>query len=247
MSNIAVSFENVTKEYQQTAMFEQGIKGFILNLHKHIQTRSSSSYQALKNVSFEVKHGEFIALIGRNGAGKSTALGLIAGVLHPTLGRVAVNGRIAPLLELGAGFHSDLTGRENILVNGVLLGLTRKEVRAKADEIIEFSGLGRFIDQPMRTYSSGMYMRLGFSVAVSIEPDILLVDEVLAVGDESFQKQCMNKMKEFKARGTTIIFVTHSLKSADDLCDRAILLHHGEVACIGEKQAVYEYYRTQID
>ena len=150
------------------------------------------------------------------------------------------------MLELGAGFHSDLTGRENILVNGVLLGLTRKEVRAKMPEIIEFSGLGDFIDQPMRTYSSGMYMRLGFSVAVSIEPDILLVDEVLAVGDEPFQKQCMDKMTEFKAKGTTIILVTHGLMAAENLCDRAILLHHGEVACTGAPQEVHDFYRTRI-
>lgn len=246
MSNVAVSFENVTKEYRQTKIFEQGIKGFLFNLHKHIQTKATS-FKALNHVSFEINRGEFIALIGRNGAGKSTALGLIAGVLHPTTGNVCVNGRIAPLLELGAGFHSDLTGRENILVNGVLLGLTRKEVRAKTDEIIEFSGLGDFIDQPMRTYSSGMYMRLGFSVAVSIDPDILLVDEVLAVGDEPFQKQCMDKMTEFKSRGTTIILVTHSLMAAEKLCDRAILLHHGEVASSGVPQDVYDYYRTRIN
>ncbi len=241
-----VSFDNVTKEYMQTAVFEQGIKGFFFNLHKHIQHRSSN-FKALSNVSFDVNKGEFIALIGRNGAGKSTALGLIAGVLHPTTGKVSVNGRIAPLLELGAGFHSDLTGRENILVNGVLLGLTRQEVRAKMDEIIEFSGLGDFIEQPMRTYSTGMYMRLGFSVAVSINPDILLVDEVLAVGDEPFQKQCMDKMAEFKSRGATIILVTHSLGDAEKLCDRAILLHHGQVASLGKPKDVYEHYRTRIN
>lgn len=246
MSNMIVSFDNVTKEYMQTAVFEQGIKGFFFNLHKHIQHRSSN-FKALSNVSFDVNKGEFIALIGRNGAGKSTALGLIAGVLHPTTGKVSVNGRIAPLLELGAGFHSDLTGRENILVNGVLLGLTRQEVRAKMDEIIEFSGLGDFIEQPMRTYSTGMYMRLGFSVAVSINPDILLVDEVLAVGDEPFQKQCMDKMAEFKSRGATIILVTHSLGDAEKLCDRAILLHHGQVASLGKPKDVYEHYRTRIN
>ncbi len=167
--------------------------------------------------------------------------------MHPTTGKVSVNGRIAPLLELGAGFHSDLTGRENILVNGVLLGLTRQEVRAKMDEIIEFSGLGDFIEQPMRTYSTGMYMRLGFSVAVSINPDILLVDEVLAVGDEPFQKQCMDKMAEFKSRGATIILVTHSLGDAEKLCDRAILLHHGQVASLGKPKDVYEHYRTRIN
>ena len=170
---------------------------------------------------------------------------MIAQVISPTTGSVEVNGRVAPLLELGAGFHDDLTGRENIIVNGVLLGLTKAEIAAKVDDIIEFSGLGDFIDAPMRTYSSGMYMRLGFSVAIHTNPDILLVDEVLAVGDAEFQEKCMDKMKSFKKNGVTIVFVSHALGTAEALCDRVAYLANHTVVGIGNPKEMFELYQGQ--
>ena len=243
MSNdIAIKFDNVAKKYMVSNIFSQGIKGLILNLI-HPGYFKRDEYEALHDVNFEIKKGEFFGLIGKNGAGKSTTLGMIAQVIYPTDGKVIVNGRVAPLLELGAGFHDDLTGRENIIVNGVLLGLTKKEISQKVDEIIDFSGLGDFIDAPMRTYSSGMYMRLGFSVAVHTNPDILLVDEVLAVGDAEFQKKCMDKMKEFKANGVTIVFVSHVLGAAEELCDRVAYLADHTVAGVGSPKEMFALYQ----
>lgn len=240
--DVAIKFKGVSKKYFVSNIFDKGIKGFILNMFRPNYIKKSE-YEALKNINIEIKKGEFFGLIGKNGAGKSTTLGLIAKVLYPTNGEIEINGRVAPLLELGAGFHDDLTGRENIIVNGVLLGLTRKQVMAKMSEIIDFSGLGEFIDEPMRTYSSGMYMRLGFSVAVNIEPDILLVDEVLAVGDEEFQKKCMDKMQEFKEKGVTIVFVSHALDVAEKVCDRIAYLKRGAIAGVGTPGEMIELYR----
>ena len=240
--DVAIKFSGVSKKYFVSNIFDKGIKGFILNMFRPNYVKKSE-YEALANINVEIKKGEFFGLIGQNGAGKSTTLGLIAKVLYPTTGKIEINGRVAPLLELGAGFHDDLTGRENIVVNGVLLGLTKKQVMAKMEEIIEFSGLGKFIDEPMRTYSSGMYMRLGFSVAVNIEPDILLVDEVLAVGDEEFQKKCMDKMQEFKQKGVTIVFVSHALDVAEKVCDRIAYLKQGTVVCVGKPHETIELYR----
>ena len=173
-----------------------------------------------------MKKGETLGIIGKNGAGKSTILGLIAGVLRPNTGRVMVNGRISPLLELGAGFHPELTGRENIMLKGVLIGLTRSEVLKKIDEIIEFSELDDFIDQPVRIYSSGMLARLGFSIVASLDPEILLIDEILAVGDMDFQKKCIQRMTAFKKRGVTIIFVSHNLASVENICDRLLWIEN---------------------
>lgn len=242
MSEYAIEFINVKKEYIITNMYSQGLKGLFVNLFKKNYMKSNK-HIVIDNFNLKIKKGEFVGFIGKNGAGKSTTLGLMAKVLYPTSGLVKVNGRIAPLLELGAGFHNDLTGRENIMVNGVLLGLTRKEVKKKMNDIINFSGLGDFIDEPMRTYSSGMYMRLGFSVAVNIDPDILLVDEVLAVGDEDFQKKCLNKMEEFKKEGKTIVFVTHSLNIAEKICDKIAYIDNGKLVKFGDPKEVISIYR----
>jgi lipopolysaccharide transport system ATP-binding protein len=193
-------------------------------------------------MSFEVARGETLGIIGRNGAGKSTLLGLIAGVLRPTRGRVTLRGRVSPLLELGGGFHPELTGRENIVLNGVLLGMTRKEVAQRSDEIIEFSELRDFIDQPIRTYSSGMLARLGFSVVAHLDPEIILLDEVLAVGDAVFQRKCIQKMLEFKKRGTTIVFVSHSAADVDLICDRVLWIENHTLKKSGPPAAILGEY-----
>ncbi|HEX9501930.1 MAG TPA: ABC transporter ATP-binding protein, partial [Thermoanaerobaculia bacterium] len=178
-------------------------------------------------MSFVVDRGEAFGIIGRNGSGKSTMLKVISGILKPTSGVVRVNGRVAALIELGAGFHPEITGRENIVINGIMLGLSRREIEKRFEAIVDFSGIRDFIDQPVKTYSSGMYVRLGFAVAVHVDPEILLIDEVLAVGDEEFSQKCIAKIQEMKYRGVTLIFVTHQLDQVRNLCDRALWLDHG--------------------
>ena len=202
----------------------------------------TSHFTALKNISFEVLAGETVGIIGKNGAGKSTILGLLAGVLKPTLGEVNVHGRLAPLLQLGAGFHGELSGRDNILLNGILLGMLKQEVEEQVDSIIEFSELIKFIDQPIRTYSSGMKARLGFSVAVHSEPDILLIDEVLSVGDKDFQEKCIEKMLDFKDSGKTIIFVSHSMKQIEQICERVIWIEQGNIRLSSKPEEVLPVY-----
>lgn len=202
-------------------------------------------FWALRDVSFSVDKGETVGIIGPNGAGKSTMLKLISRIIEPTSGNIEVNGRVGALLELGAGFHPDLTGRENVYLNGSILGLSRAEIEKKMDEIIDFAELERFIDMPVRHYSSGMYMRLGFSVAVHIEPEILLVDEVLAVGDAAFQRKCLEEIHELRQEGVTIMFVSHSAETVRQLCSRAIWLDEGRVATNGPAEAVVaRYYQT---
>jgi ABC-type polysaccharide/polyol phosphate transport system ATPase subunit len=198
--------------------------------------------QALRDVSVTIEPGEAVGLVGRNGSGKSTLLRLISGIIKPTSGRIEVGGRVASLLELGAGFHQDFTGRENVYLNGSIHGLSRARVREVMDEIVSFAELEEFIDLPVRTYSSGMFMRLGFSVAAHIRSDVLLLDEVFAVGDEEFQRKCFGKVAEFKNRGGTILFVSHDAQAVERLCDRAVLLRHGEVAFDGPTtEAIGEY------
>jgi ABC-type polysaccharide/polyol phosphate transport system ATPase subunit len=200
--------------------------------------------QALHDVSLTVEPGEAVGLVGRNGSGKSTLLRLISRIIVPTAGRIEAGGRIASLLELGAGFHPDFTGRENVYLNASIHGLARARVREVMDEIVSFAELERFIDLPVRTYSSGMFMRLGFSVAAHIRADVLLLDEVFAVGDEQFQRKCFGKIAEFKNRGGTILFVSHDARAVERLCDRAVLLRQGEVAFDGEtRDAIAEYRR----
>lgn len=201
---------------------------------------------ALRNVSFVVDRGEAFGIIGRNGSGKSTMLKVISGILKPTSGIVRVNGRVAALIELGAGFHPEITGRENIVINGIMLGLSRREIEKRFDAIVEFSGIRDFIDQPVKTYSSGMYVRLGFAVAVHVDPEILLIDEVLAVGDEEFSQKCIAKIQEMKYRGVTLIFVTHQLDQVRNLCDRALWLDHGMTSAIGDPVRVVDHYLQDV-
>jgi len=242
MKTPVIVFKNVSKTYPFYSSFTTGIKNFLFNLPKAIKTVYKTKFEALKDISFEIFAGETVGFIGKNGAGKSTILGLIAGVIKPTSGVIEVNGRVSPLLELGAGFHYELTGRENILLNGVLLGLTKKEVLEKMDSIIEFSELGEFIEQPIRTYSSGMLARLGFSVVAHLDPDILLIDEMLAVGDNAFQQKCLKKMLEFKDRGVTMVFVSHSMDDIKKICDRVIWIKDHQIKQIGNPEEVVQNY-----
>jgi lipopolysaccharide transport system ATP-binding protein len=242
MSEPIIAFEHVGKSYPQYHHITGGIKRFLFNLPEAIRQFKQSRYEALNDVSFAVQRGEVFGIIGRNGAGKSTTLGLIAGVLRPTTGHVQIRGRISPLLELGAGFNQELSGRENIFLCGVLMGLTRQEVAARLNDIIAFSELGDFIDQPIRIYSSGMLARLGFSVVSSLDPEILLIDEILAVGDIAFQKKCMDRMLDFKKRGVTMVFVSHSLKSTQEICDRLMWIENHTVRMIGDPQTVADAY-----
>jgi ABC-type polysaccharide/polyol phosphate transport system ATPase subunit len=201
---------------------------------------------ALRDVSFHVERGSAVGLVGRNGSGKTTLLRLLSGIIRPTAGRVDVGGRVGSLLELGAGFHPDLTGRENVFLNGSIYGLKRAYIREQLDEIVAFAGLEDAIDLPVRTYSSGMYMRLGFAIAAHIEADILLLDEVFAVGDEQFQRKCFGKIFEFKQRGGTIVFVSHDASAVERLCDRAILLRNGSVEFDGPTHDAIVRYRRQL-
>jgi ABC-type polysaccharide/polyol phosphate transport system ATPase subunit len=201
---------------------------------------------ALRDISFSVEPGSAVGLVGRNGSGKTTLLRLLSGIVKPTSGRVAVGGRVGSLLELGAGFHPDLTGRENVYLNGSIHGLRRVAIREKLDEIVAFAGLEDFIDLPVRTYSSGMYMRLGFAIASHIEADVLLLDEVFAVGDEAFQRKCFGKIFEFKQRGGTIVFVSHDASAVERLCDRAVLLSDGRVAFDGPTHEAVVAYRRML-
>jgi lipopolysaccharide transport system ATP-binding protein len=202
---------------------------------------------ALKDASFEVKQGEVLGIIGRNGAGKSTLLKILSKVTRPTTGSIKVKGRIASLLEVGTGFHPELTGRENIFLNGAILGMTKKEIQKKFDEIVDFAGVERYIDTPVKRYSSGMYVRLAFAVAAFLEPEILIVDEVLAVGDAEFQKKCLGRMKDVsKNEGRTVLFVSHSMPAIKNLCNSAVLMKNGKIVKEGTSQSVVDYYMTHF-
>lgn len=196
----------------------------------------------LKDISFTVKKGEAIGLIGHNGCGKSTTLKLLTRIMYPDSGTITMNGRVSSLIELGAGFHPDMSGRENIYINASIFGLTRKEIDARLDDIIAFSELEEFIDNPVRTYSSGMYMRLAFSVAINVDADILLIDEILAVGDVNFQAKCFNRLREIKAQGTTIVIVSHSLGQVEQICDRSIWIHDGRIRAEGKPRDIHPEY-----
>ncbi|HYO77202.1 MAG TPA: ABC transporter ATP-binding protein, partial [Thermoanaerobaculia bacterium] len=211
MSDFPIALENVSKSYRLWGRRSQFATLKSALLKRDLKLAPDASVSALRNVSFAVDRGEAFGFVGRNGSGKSTLLKLISGILKPSTGRVAVNGRIAALIELGAGFHPEITGRENIYINGIMLGLSRREIDQRFDKIVEFSGIADFLDQPVKTYSSGMYVRLGFAVAVHVDPDVLLIDEELSVGDEEFSARCVAKIQEMKYRGVTLLFVTHQL------------------------------------
>lgn len=225
MTNPIIKFTNVTKKF--SLISHKTFKEFLPALIKGEQTKHQ--FTAIKDLSFEIKAGECVGIIGPNGSGKSTILKLIAGVMSPTVGTVTVNGRVSPLIELGAGFHFELSGRENVYLNGAILGLSQKEIDNNFSNIVDFADLWDYIDQPVKRYSSGMYMRLAFAIAIHVNPQIMLVDEILAVGDPEFQKKCFAKMEEFKKQGVTIIFVSHDLDLVNKFCDRTIKLtntHH---------------------
>jgi len=242
-----IRLKNVTKHYRLGSIATVGVKGFLLHLPQYIKAhRRQEPFRALTDVSLDVRRGDCLGIIGRNGSGKSTTLGLIAGVLRPSSGEVETHGRICPLLELGAGFHFELTGIENIFLNGILLGMGREEIEERLDDIVAFSGLGDFIHRPVRVYSSGMVGRLGFSVAVHIQPDILLIDEVLAVGDQEFQRKCFAKMAEFLAQGITMIFVSHNLTAVGKICNRVALLEAGRLVELGEPEHVIQVYQQHL-
>lgn len=212
------------------------------NGRPHHSALTGREFWALQDVSFEVRRGEAFGIIGHNGAGKSTILKLLSGIMRPTRGTLSVHGSLSALIEVSAGFHPDLTGRENIYLYGAILGMSRDMIRARFDEIVEFSGLGEFIDTPVKRYSSGMFARLGFSVAAHVEPDVLIVDEVLSVGDFAFQQRCLERMNAVQARGTTIIFVSHNLRAVTNLCTRSLLLDHGRVSKVGATSEIIQAY-----
>ncbi len=246
MTDYAISLERVSKIYQLWGKRSQFATLKSALLKRKIIPTPEASVRALRDVSFSIHRGEAFGIIGRNGSGKSTLLKLISGILKPTSGRVVVTGRIAALIELGAGFHPEITGRENIYINGIMLGLSRREIESRFDQIVEFSGIRQFIDQPVKTYSSGMYVRLGFAVAVHVDPDILLIDEVLSVGDEEFSAKCTAKIQEMKYRGVTLVFVTHQLDQVRNLCDRAVWLERGEIGASGDPARVVDAYLQQV-
>ena len=217
------------------------LKEAVVNRFRHL--RSAEVFWAVRHVSLVIEPGEAIALVGHNGSGKSTLLKTIAGVLMPSEGEVVVQGRISPMIELGAGFDPELSGRDNIYLNGALLGFSHKQMEGKFDRIVAFSELGDFIDMPIKNYSSGMYARLGFAIAQDVEPDILIVDEVLAVGDERFQEKCKARIRDFRTAGITFCFVSHNYEAARELCPRAAVLHHGRLAFDGPIDEGWEKYR----
>jgi lipopolysaccharide transport system ATP-binding protein len=242
----AITLQHVSKTYQLWGKRSQFATLKSALLRRELKPSPEASVLALRDVSFTVERGEAFGIIGRNGSGKSTLLKLISGILKPTSGRVAVSGRIAALIELGAGFHPEITGRENIFINGIMLGLSRRDIENRFERIVEFSGIRDFIDQPVKTYSSGMYVRLGFAVAVHVDPDILLIDEVLSVGDEEFSAKCIAKIQEMKHRGVTLVFVTHQLDQVKNLCDRAVWIDRGVVAAAGDPMRCVDAYLQQV-
>jgi lipopolysaccharide transport system ATP-binding protein len=263
MSNIVISVENVTKAYRLGQIGGGTLREDfsrwwaklrrqpdpLLKIGEERHARKvGEQFWALGNVSFDVKQGEVLGVIGRNGAGKSTLLKILSQVTMPTSGQIKIKGRIASLLEVGTGFHPELTGRENIFLNGAILGMTKAEIRRKFDEIVAFSGVEQFIDTPVKRYSSGMYVRLAFAVAAHLEPEILIIDEVLAVGDAEFQKKCLGKMQDVSQReGRTVLFVSHNMSAVRSLCNRAVLLADGKVVASGTANAMTDRYTADLD
>ena len=240
MSEIAISLKNVSKCFKRYTQPVDRLKDLLLS-----ETSRADEFWALRDINLEVLKGETLAIVGQNGSGKSTLLQIIVGTLTPTIGEVQVKGRVSALLELGSGFNPEFTGRQNVFFNGQLLGLNQKEIENKFDAITEFAEIGDFIEQPVKTYSSGMFIRLAFAVAVNVEPEILVVDEALAVGDTKFQFKCFAKLKEFQKKGVTILFVSHDSNSIKRYCNRAVLLNSGQLLLEAEPNKVINYY-TQL-
>jgi lipopolysaccharide transport system ATP-binding protein len=249
MTDLAIQVDNLSKRYRIGAQRQSYntlrdtlAAAFAKFLNAKSELRISESFWALRDVSFEVNRGEVLGIIGRNGAGKSTLLKILSRVTRPTHGRAKINGRVGSLLEVGTGFHPELTGRENIYLNGTILGMTRTEIKQKFEEIVEFAEIDQFIDTPVKRYSSGMYMRLAFAIAAHLEPEILIVDEVLAVGDHAFQQKCLGKMGDVAKEGRTVLFVSHNMACIERLCHSAILLEEGRVKVLGKIPEVIQTY-----
>ena len=238
----AIEVKNITKKFK--VYYDKGTTLKEKALFK--KRRAFEEREVLRDISFSVKKGEAIGLVGHNGCGKSTTLKLLTKIMYPDSGSIEIKGRVSSLIELGAGFHPDMTGRENIYTNAAIFGLTKKEIDKKVDDIISFSELGTYIDNPVRTYSSGMYMRLAFSVAINVEADVLLIDEILAVGDAAFQIKCFNKLQEIKANGTTIVIVSHSLGQIEQICERSLWIHDGKIKRDGPPREVHPEYLDYV-
>lgn len=251
MSDISIECVSVSKKFKKGELHDSlrdlipAIAGQIFKKNRE-HGLGKKEFWALGDVSFEAKRGEALGIIGHNGAGKSTLLKIFSGIMKPTRGEFSIHGKLSALIEVGAGFHPDLTGRENVFLNGLILGMSRQEVKQKFDEIVYFSGLEDFIDTPVKRYSSGMYARLGFSVAAHVNPDVLLVDEVLSVGDWAFQRKCIEKMGELVKTGATIIFISHNLPAVINLCSGCILLERGRVAKTGHPEEVVKFYFERL-
>lgn len=237
-----IEFHNVTKHFRLQE--GQSLREFLPMFFR--RKGFSEPFYALRNVSFSIDRGEVVGIVGRNGSGKSTILKLIAGVTAPSEGEVRVLGRVSPLIELGAGFHPDLTGRENIHMNASILGMSAREIEARFKEIVDFAELHEFVDTPVKRYSSGMYVRLGFAVAVHANPEILLIDEVLSVGDAYFQEKCLARMEDFKKQGVTIVVVSHSMELVRDFCDRVLIIDHGRLVDQGPPDAMVQEYLESV-
>ena len=252
MPEVALRMEHVYKKFRKGEIYNS-LRDLIPALtgrmfrQRDLSRTDGREFWALQDVSFEVKRGEAFGIIGNNGAGKSTALKILSRIMNPTKGRMAVNGRLSALIEVAAGFHPDLTGRENIFLNGTILGMTKREIESKLDEIIAFSGIEEFIDTPVKHYSSGMYARLGFSVATHVDPEVVLVDEVLSVGDYLFQNKCVERMKQVVGSGATVLFVSHNLKAVAEFCHRCLLLEQGRAVRIGPAHEVISCYLNRSD
>ena len=234
----AIDVKNITKSFKVYLDRSDNLKDFII----HSNRRKFENREVLKGISFKVKKGEAIGLVGRNGCGKSTTLKLLTRIMYPDTGEIKINGRVSSLIELGAGFHPDMSGRENIYINASIFGLSRKEIDRRVKKIIAFSELEDYIDNPVRTYSSGMYMRLAFSVAINVDADVLLIDEILAVGDANFQAKCFQKLRDIKESGTTIVIVSHALGQIESICERSIWIENGKIKAEGEPRKVHREY-----
>ena len=249
MSEAAIKAEGLSKIFHLGVVGSYDLRSTLVNSFQKItggigrsNGYSEREFWALRDVSFSVGHGQVIGIIGRNGAGKSTLLKVLSHITEPSAGKVSINGRVASLLEVGTGFHPELTGKENIFLNGSILGMTRKEIKRKFDEIVDFSGVEKFLDTPVKRYSSGMYVRLAFAVAAHLEPEILVIDEVLAVGDAEFQQKCLGKMKDVSGEGRTVLIVSHQMNVVRELCEKTLLLHQGQVKAYGNTIDVIKRY-----
>lgn len=242
MSNVAVRVDDVSKSFRLYHERNQTLKSAIMRR----RTSVHEDFWALKDVTFDVPEGSTFGLIGSNGSGKSTLLKCLAKIYYPNKGSISHYGRIAAMLEVGSGFHTELSGRENIFLNGSILGMTRKEILSKFDDIVQFSGVEEFIDQPVKNYSSGMYVRLGFAIAINVDPDILVVDEVLAVGDSEFQQKCFQKFRDFKRDGKTVILVSHSMETVREMCTQAAWLNKGDLMAVGAAAPTIKKYLASL-